>query len=102
MKNKVMHSEVNVVTIKEGNPFRLETGVLFETAAKGVRFGELAVFGDDAVAGGVGILVRVQSVADTTGVAGTQGLSEVTVGGDLTFWNLTNESVDLLKEIHKP
>lgn len=44
--------------------------------------------------------VSVEGVADATGVFGAQSLSNIAVGGDVTLWNLANESVDLLEEGH--
>lgn len=44
--------------------------------------------------------VGVEGVADAASVAGAQGTGDLTVGGDVSSWDLANELIDLIKEVH--
>lgn len=48
----------------------------------------------------ISVWVGVESVADTASITGAESPSYFTVGGDITFWYLADESVDLVEKIH--
>ena len=73
---------------------------MLDRSAKGIGLGQFTIFGDDAVAGGkITARVGMEGVADATGVAGTEGASNLTVGGDFAFGDSANELVDLGEKI---
>ena len=67
----MVFGHVHVGAIEKGDTFCLEFGVLLDGTTKGIGLGELAVLGDDPVAGGgITTWVGVESMADPAGIAG--------------------------------
>ncbi len=74
---------------------------MFNGTTKGITFGELAVLGDYAVAGGqVAARIGVEGMADTASITSTKSVGNLAVGGDFALGDLTNELVYLIKEVH--
>lgn len=97
----MVHGEVDVGTVTEGDTFSNEFAILFEATTKGVRLGQLAIFGHYTVTGGnLAAWVGVEGVADPTRVAGAEGTGNVAVGGDVACGDLLDQRVNLIKKSH--